>query len=47
VFQMRLFKQHGGLHPDVPTASTLVPEELDPHSLLPAVNSANTEAFAS
>ena len=47
VFQMRLFKQHGGLHPDIPTASTLVPEELDPHSLLPAVNSANTEAFAS
>ncbi len=47
VFQMRLFKQHGGLQPDVPTASTLVPEELDPHSLLPLPNSANTEAFAS
>lgn len=47
VFQMRLFKQHGRLQPDVPTASTLVPEELDPHSLLPLANSANTEAFAS
>lgn len=48
VFQMRLFKVHGGLQPDAPMASTLpVPEELDPHSLLPVAHSANTEAFAS
>ena len=48
VFQVRLFNQHGGLHPEMPAASTLpVPEELDPHSLMPVANSAETEAFAS
>jgi flagellar biosynthesis protein FlhB len=47
VFQMRLFKVHGGFQPETPTASSLpVPEELDPHSLLPAAQTADTEAFA-
>jgi flagellar biosynthetic protein FlhB len=35
VFQMRLFKKNGGFRPEVPKALS-VPEELDPHSLLPA-----------
>lgn len=35
VFQMRLFKKDGGFRPDVPKTLP-VPEELDPHSLLPA-----------
>lgn len=48
VFQVRLFNQHGGLHPEMPAAGTLpVPEELDPHSLMPVANSAETKAFAS
>ena len=46
VFQMRTFKDHGGMQPEAP--STLpVPEELDPHSLLPIASTADTEAFAS
>ncbi len=48
VFQMRVFNDHGGLQPEEPIASTLsVPEELDPHSILPAEPTAETEAFAS
>jgi flagellar biosynthesis protein FlhB len=46
VFQMRIFNDYGGLQPEAP--STLpVPEELDPHSLLPAASTVDTEAFAS
>lgn len=46
VFQMRIFNDHGGLQPEIP--STLpVPEALDPHSLLPADNSVDTEEFVS
>ena len=46
VFQMRIFNDHGGLQPEVP--STLpVPEELDPHSLLPAADTVDTEEFVS
>lgn len=46
VFQMRLFNNHGGLRPEAP-ATVPVPEELDPHSILPAASSVETEAFAS
>jgi flagellar biosynthesis protein FlhB len=46
VFQMRLFNDHGGLQPDVPTTLP-VPEALDPHSLLPEASTVETEAFAS
>ncbi|MEQ1768148.1 MAG: flagellar biosynthesis protein FlhB [Methylotenera sp.] len=37
VFQMRIFKKAGGFQPEVPKAVP-VPDELDPHSLLPAAN---------
>ena len=46
VFQMRIFNDHGGLQPEVPTTLP-VPEELDPHSILPATSTIDTEAFAS
>lgn len=46
VFQMRMFNDHGGLQPEVPTTLP-VPEELDPHSILPADSNVDTEAFAS
>jgi flagellar biosynthetic protein FlhB len=46
VFQMRIFNENGGLQPEVPTTLP-VPEALDPHSILPTPNSAETEAFAS
>ena len=42
VFQMRIFKKEGGYRPDEPK-SIAVPEELDPHSLLPAVSTVNNE----
>lgn len=52
VFQMRVFSKEGGFRPDLPTALP-VPEELDPHSLMPkpskldANDSGNTpEVFA-
>ncbi len=34
VFQMRIFKKEGGFRPEIPQALP-VPDELDPHSLLP------------
>lgn len=46
VFQMRIFNDHGGLQPEVPTTLP-VPEALDPHSILPADSTVETEAFAS
>jgi flagellar biosynthesis protein FlhB len=46
VFQMRIFNDYGGLQPEAPTTLP-VPEELDPHSLLPAASTVDTEAFAS
>lgn len=46
VYQMKVFNQEGGYRPDLPTALP-VPEELDPHSLLPKESSVDNEAFAS
>jgi flagellar biosynthesis protein FlhB len=46
VFQMRIFNDHGGLKPEAPT-TVPVPEELDPHSLLAADSTADTEALSS
>jgi flagellar biosynthesis protein FlhB len=46
VFQMRIFNDYGGLKPQAPS-SLPVPEELDPHSLLPLPSNIDTEAFAS
>ncbi|MCL4162783.1 UNVERIFIED_CONTAM: hypothetical protein GTU68_037496 [Idotea baltica] len=46
VFQMRIFNDFGGLPPEVPTTLP-VPEALDPHSILPTPNMAETETFAS
>ncbi|MEE9331365.1 MAG: flagellar biosynthesis protein FlhB [Methylophilaceae bacterium] len=46
VFQMRIFNDHGGLQPEIP--STLaVPEALDPHSLLPTESTVDMEALSS
>ncbi len=45
VFQMRIFKKDGGFRPDVPKALA-VPEELDPHSLLPMPSATDAEVFA-
>jgi len=42
VFQMRIFKKEGGFRPEIPKALP-VPEELDPHSLLPAPSANGTE----
>lgn len=44
VFQLRVFKQHGGYQPSIPTALP-VPDALDPHSLIPAP-SRQSEVFA-
>ncbi len=43
VFQMRIFDKEGGFRPDMPKALP-VPEELDPHSLLPAPNKMNADS---
>jgi flagellar biosynthetic protein FlhB len=45
VFQMRVFKKEGGFRPEAPKTLP-VPEELDPHSLLPAPSANDLEAFA-
>jgi flagellar biosynthetic protein FlhB len=45
VFQMRIFKKEGGFRPEAPKTLP-VPEELDPHSLLPAASADDLEAFA-
>lgn len=45
VFQMRIFKKHGGFRPEIPKALP-VPEALDPHSLLPAKGVSDAEVFA-
>ena len=45
VFQMRIFNKDGGYRPDIPT-SLPVPEDMDPHSLLPLPNSTTDEVFA-
>jgi flagellar biosynthesis protein FlhB len=45
VFQMRIFKKEGGFRPEAPKTLP-VPEELDPHSLLPIVSANDLEAFA-
>ncbi|MFA6180107.1 MAG: flagellar biosynthesis protein FlhB [Candidatus Methylopumilus sp.] len=45
VFQMRIFKKDGGFRPEIPKALP-VPEELDPHSLLPAPSLDEPEVFA-
>lgn len=45
VFQMRIFKKDGGFRPEVPKAFA-VPEELDPHSLLPVPSASEAEVFA-
>jgi len=42
VFQMRVFRKHGGLEPDMPGKVT-VPDALDPHAVIPN----NTQALAS
>jgi flagellar biosynthetic protein FlhB len=51
VFQLRVYQAKGGYNPEVPSVLS-VPDELDPHSLLPAPNfigsenSMNTEVTA-
>ena len=45
VFQLRLFKQHGGFVPQLPGALP-VPDALDPHSLLPTPSLTDAEALA-
>lgn len=46
VFQMRFFKKDGGLRPEVPKTLP-VPDELDPHSLLPVPGVAESALFDS
>jgi flagellar biosynthesis protein FlhB len=46
VFQMRIFKKEGGFRPEIPKTLP-VPEDLDPHSLLPATNADESELFES
>jgi flagellar biosynthesis protein FlhB len=46
VFKMRMFKKEGGFLPQAPRALN-VPEELDPHSLLPKASNIDNEVFAS
>jgi flagellar biosynthetic protein FlhB len=46
VFQMRIFKKEGGFRPEAPK-SLPVPEDLDPHSLLPAAGVHDSELFES
>jgi flagellar biosynthesis protein FlhB len=45
VFQLRIYKSQGGYNPELPTALA-VPDELDPHSLLPAPSLVDTEVLA-
>jgi len=45
VFQLRIYKTHGGYNPELPTTLP-VPDELDPHSLLPAPSLVDTEVLA-
>ncbi|HOY69876.1 MAG TPA: flagellar biosynthesis protein FlhB [Methylotenera sp.] len=45
VFQMRIFNKDGGYRPEMPT-SLLVPEGMDPHSLLPIPNTVTDEVLA-
>ena len=45
VFQMKIFNKDGGFRPEVPKTLP-VPEELDPHSLLPATGVHESEVFA-
>jgi flagellar biosynthetic protein FlhB len=45
VFQMRVFKNEGGYRPEVPKV-LVVPEAMDPHSLLPVAGVDNSGAFA-
>lgn len=45
VFQMRLFKNEGGYRPEQPKV-LVVPEAMDPHSLLPVAGVDNSGAFA-
>lgn len=45
VFQMRVFNKDGGYRPEMPT-SLPVPEDMDPHSLLPLPNTATDEVLA-
>ncbi len=44
VFQMRMYKKEGGYEPKMPSALP-VPEELDPHSLLPVKPVEDAEVF--
>ena len=45
VFQLRIYKTQGGYNPELPTTLP-VPDELDPHSLLPAPSLVDTEVLA-
>jgi flagellar biosynthetic protein FlhB len=45
VFQMRIFKNEGGFQPEIPKV-LIVPEAMDPHSLLPVAGVDNNGAFA-
>lgn len=45
VFQMRVFRNEGGIRPEL-SKSLPVPEAMDPHSLLPAASTAEPEVFA-
>jgi flagellar biosynthetic protein FlhB len=45
VFQMRVFKNEGGYQPEAPQV-LVVPEAMDPHSLLPITGVDNSGAFA-
>ena len=45
VFQMRVFRNEGGVRPEL-SKSLPVPEAMDPHSLLPAASTAEPEVFA-
>jgi len=46
VFQMRIFKKEGGFRPEIPKTLP-VPEDLDPHSLLPTNSADETDLFES
>jgi flagellar biosynthetic protein FlhB len=46
VFQMRIFKKEGGFRPEIPKTLP-VPEDLDPHSLLPATSADESALFES
>lgn len=46
VFQMRIFKDHGGMQPDIP-ATPEVPDVLDPHHESAMAGSTETEALTS